>query len=140
MYFEQYKMLVDSAERVSDKRMNANNYFLTINTALISITGLLISSNFITIKPWFVKLVGGMGVAICFIWFLIVWSYKQLNAGKFKMIHKLEKKLPIKLFAEEWKFLGEGKDIKKYFPLSHIEVGVPIVFAVLYLILLFMKI
>lgn len=139
-YFEQYKMLVESAEKVSDKRMTANNYFLTINTALISITGLFISSNFLSVKPWFACVVGGMGLIICIIWFLIVLSYKQLNSGKFQMIHKLEEKLPVKVFSNEWKILGEGKDIKKYFPLSHIEMGVPFVFGLLYLVLLFIKI
>ena len=133
-------MLVDSAEKVSDKRMSANNYFLTINTALVSITVLFISSNFISIKPWFVCIVGGMGLLICIIWFLIVMSYKQLNSGKFRMIHKLEEKLPVKLFADEWKILGEGKDKSKYFPLSHIEVGVPVVFGILYFIMLFIKV
>lgn len=139
-YFEQYKMLVDSAEKVSDKRMNANNYFLTINTAIISLTGLLLTSKIFLLNLNLVKLVGLMGLAICIIWFLIVLSYKQLNSGKFKIIHKLEKKLPIQLFADEWRELGEGKNLRKYIPLSHIEISVPIVFFFLYLILLFCKI
>lgn len=140
IYFEQYKMLVDSAEKVSDKRMSANNYFLTVNTAIISLTGMLLTSKILLLNFNLVKLVGLMGLAICVIWFFIVLSYKQLNSGKFKMIHKLEKKLPIKLFADEWKELGEGKSLRKYIPLSHIEIIVPIVFFCLYLILLFCKI
>lgn len=38
--FEQYKLYVESAEKISDRRQNANNYFLTINTALISFLGI----------------------------------------------------------------------------------------------------
>lgn len=140
IYFEQYKMLVESAEKVSDKRMSANNYFLTINTAIISLTGLLLTSKIFLLNFNVVKLIGLMGLAICVIWFLIVLSYKQLNSGKFKMIHRLEKKLPIKLFADEWKELGEGKSLRKYIPLSHIEIIVPIIFFFLYLGLLFCKI
>jgi len=140
IYFKQYKMLVESAEKVSDKRMNANNYFLTINTAIISLTGLLLTSKIFLLNLNLVKLVELMGLAICVIWFLIVLSYKQLNSGKFKMIHRLEKKLPIQLFADEWKELGEGKSLRKYIPLSHIEISVPIIFFCLYLILLFCKI
>ena len=139
IYFEQYKILVNSAEKVSDKRMTANNYFLTINTAIISLTGLFLSLNFLSIKQWFVSLIGGMGLLICIIWFFIIMSYKQLNSGKFKLIHKLEKKLPVKLFADEWKILGEGSNSKKYIPLSHIEAGVPIVFGILYLIIMLIK-
>lgn len=32
--FEQYKLYCESAEKISDRRQNANNYFITINTAL----------------------------------------------------------------------------------------------------------
>ena len=39
-YFEQYKMYIESAEKISDRRQNANNFFLTINTVLISVFGL----------------------------------------------------------------------------------------------------
>lgn len=133
-------MIVDSAEKVSDKRMSANNYFLAINTAIISFTGLLFTSKAIFINFNVAKLIGVMGLAICVIWFFIILSYKQLNNGKFKLIHKLEKKLPIQLFADEWKELGKGESLRKYIPLSHIEIVVPIVFFFLYLILLFVKI
>lgn len=139
-YFEQYKMFVDSAEKVSDKRMSANNYFLTVNTALISLTGLLITSKVSLFSFNVMKLVGVLGLTICVIWFFIVLSYKQLNSGKFKMIHHIEKKLPLHLYADEWVELGEGKSLKKYIPLSHIELVVPFVFFCLYLILMFIQI
>lgn len=139
-YFEQYKMLVDSAEKVSDKRMSANNYFLTVNTALISLTGLLITSKVLLLNFNAMKLVGVLGLIICVVWFFIVLSYKQLNSGKFAMIHRIEKKLPLHLYADEWVELGEGKDMKKYIPLSHIELTVPVVFFILYLILVLSKI
>ena len=38
--FEQYKLYVESIEKTSDRRQHANNYFITINTALISLIGL----------------------------------------------------------------------------------------------------
>ena len=72
IYFEQYKMLVDSAEKVSDKRMAANNYFLTINTAIISVTGLFIGSNFLSINQGFICLIAILGLLICVIWLLII--------------------------------------------------------------------
>jgi len=139
-YFEQYKILVDSAEKVSDKRMSANNYFLTVNTALISLTGLLITSKVLLLNFNVMKLISILGLIICVIWFFIVLSYKQLNSGKFKMIHRIEKKLPLQLYADEWVELGEGKNLTKYIPLSHIELVVPIVFFYLYLILMFIQI
>lgn len=38
--FEQYKLYIESAEKISDRRQSANNYFIAINTALISLLGL----------------------------------------------------------------------------------------------------
>lgn len=139
-YFEQYKMFVESAEKVSDKRMSANNYFLTVNTLLVSLTGLMFTSKTLFWSFNAFKLAGILGLVICSIWFLIVLSYKQLNSGKFKIIHNLEEKLPIQLYADEWKELEEGKNPKKYIPLSHIELAVPVAFFCLYLILLLLKI
>lgn len=136
-YFEQYKMLADSAEKVSDKRMAANNYFLAINTVLVSLAGFVIGSKAPTLDIRFIKIVGWLGLTISVLWFLIVLSYKQLNSGKFALIHKLEENLPIKLFADEWAKLGKGKDIQKYIPMSHIELLVPVAFFTFYIFLIF---
>ena len=38
---EQYKLYVASTEKISDRRQRANNYFITINTAILA--GLLLS-------------------------------------------------------------------------------------------------
>ena len=37
-------------------------------------------------------------------------------------------------YRAEWLALGEGKDPKLYWPLSHIEKWIPILFALLYII------
>ena len=34
---EQYKLLVQSAEKISERRTSANNYLLTVNAALVSL-------------------------------------------------------------------------------------------------------
>lgn len=134
--FEQYKLYVEGMEKVSDRRMVANNYFLTINTAIISLTGLLFNLKSTFINLCYTQIVGFIGIVICIIWFLIVLSYKQLNTGKFKIIHEIEKNLPIQLYSSEWKVLGEGKSIKKYMPFSHIEAWIPFAFVVIYIMLL----
>lgn len=132
-------MLVESAEKVSDKRMTANNFFLTVNTALISLFGLTITSSIIKVNPVFIYVIIGLGIVVSIVWLLIVVSYKQLNSGKFALIHKLEKNLPIQVFHKEWEELGEGKNLWKYIPLSHIELLVPIVFLIFYFVLIFIR-
>ena len=45
----------------------------------------------------------------------------------------MEESLPSSPYwKEEWQALGEGKDPKKYLPLTRIEAGLPIIFGVLY--------
>jgi hypothetical protein len=46
----------------------------------------------------------------------------------------MEQKLPISIYDYEWKILGEGKNKKLYFPFSHIEMVIPWVFGIIYVI------
>jgi hypothetical protein len=67
---------------------------------------------------------------------MIVRSYRQLNAGKYLVVGEFEKRLPASPYwSAEWKALGEGKDPKKYLPLTHIENWIPVVFAFLYIVM-----
>ena len=75
-------------------------------------------------------------IAISVIFYYLIKSYKQLNTGKFELIHKIEEKLPLNLYAYEWIVLGEGKNKNKYFPFSHIEKRLPIILGGIYSLLL----
>jgi hypothetical protein len=139
--FSQYQLYVDSVEKISDRRQNANNYFITINTVLISFLGILFQTKLLESIPWVKSLVSVVGIIICGIFWFLLRSYKQLNTGKFKVIHEIEQKLPLGLYDYEWKVLKEGKDSKVYFPFSHIEMIIPWIFGAVYVILgvLFLK-
>jgi len=63
---------------------------------------------------------------------LTLKSFRSLNTAKYGVILDLEKNLPIKLFGDEWRKLGEGKDKKVYLKLSVVEQGVPLIFILLY--------
>jgi hypothetical protein len=52
----------------------------------------------------------------------------------------MEEKLPIKLFDDEWELLDRGENKNTYLKLSVVEQGVPIVFIILYWILLNLRI
>lgn len=133
--FEQYKLYVESTEKISDRRQNANNYFLTINTALISFLGLSFQIKILEALTWMKCLIAVLGLVISIIFWFLLRSYRQLNTGKFKVIHEIEQKLPLALFDYEWKVLGEGKNNKLYYPFSHIELLIPWVFGTIYVIL-----
>lgn len=136
--FQQYKFYLESAEKISDRRQVANAFFLTLNTAFISFIGFLVTQTDFT-SFLFRLLIAVVGVAICLVWLFLINSYKQLNSVKFKVIHKIEEKLPLKLYDYEWDRLGEGKDNSKYFPFSHAEIYIPWIFGFLYVLILFFR-
>jgi hypothetical protein len=67
-------------------------------------------------------------------------SYKDLNSGKFKVFHAIESRLPVSPYGAECEAVGRGEDRKLYFPLTHIEIYIPWVFAALYVLLALRKI
>lgn len=132
--FEQYKLYVEMADRVSARRMLANSFFLGVHTALITAFTVMLNENILSrslvgYAPFFPV------ILLCFVWWRIVYSYRQLNSGKFKVIHALEQSLPVAPYDAEWVALGEGKAGKLYRPLTHVENWVPLCFGVLYLLL-----
>lgn len=129
---EQYKIYQESAEKISSKRQTANSFFVTINTAIIALVSYLhIGDSTSTKYYWIVALAG---VAITYMWYRLIRSYRDLNSAKFKVIYEIEKKLPLSPFNAEWEAVGRGKNSALYLPFTHIEVGIPWVFLVLHLV------
>ena len=71
----------------------------------------------------------------CGAWFYLVRSYRQLNTATYEVVGALEARLPASPYWKaEWLALGEGKDAKKYLPLTHLEQWVPVLFGLVYLL------
>ena len=132
---EQYKLYIESSEKTSDRRQRANSYFITINTALISLIGLSFQIEVFKNLAWIKFILAFVGIIICVIFWHLIRSYKQLNSGKFDVIHEIERHLPLALYEYEWEILERGKNPKKYYPFSHIELFIPWVFGIIYAVL-----
>lgn len=119
---EQYKIYTSAAEAISDRRQKANEFFLTLNTGLVTVLGYLITNiSKDDIAPLF-GLGTVAGAAMCYLWYRIVRSYKGLNGGKYKVIHAIERRLPLALYDTEWEMLGRGENKNTYWPFTHIEL------------------
>lgn len=136
IFFGQYKLYVETAEKVSEKRQTANTYFLSLNSFLLVLSGYLTTIKF---QLWHLLLII-TGIFICIFWLLNLQSYRNLNSAKYKVIHEMEDKLPINLFDKEWDFLERGKNKGVYLKLSVAEQGVPIIFIFLYWIILVLSV
>ena len=129
--FEQYKLYVESAERISERRVAANNYLLTVNAFLVTLYGLVAAIRFNT---FWTLLVPVAGFLVALTWHRIITSYRDLNTVKFTVIHELEQHMPAALYDYEWQKAEEGRG-KSYHPLSHLERWIPIDFMILYVLL-----
>ena len=134
---EQYKLYVETSQHVSDKRQNSNNYLLTLNSSLVTLYVVFLSTFG---HYWWNILIPATGLIVCIIWWSLVDSYKDLNKAKFVVIYELEKQLPVSLFRREWDVCGLNQQGNKdkpveemYVPLTKLERWVPVAFAVLYI-------
>lgn len=131
---EQYKLYVEMTDRISARRATMNSYFLSLNTAIAVgvsfVWGLLKSSS-----VWLLLFPLLMLLVLSGTWFALIKSYRQLNAAKYVVIEAMEERLPASPYVRaEWAALGKGEDRARYWPMSRLEQGVPVVFAVLYTI------
>jgi hypothetical protein len=134
-YLEQYRLYLLIFNSIGDRRQKSNEFFLGLNTAIIGILGYLETKNIAAESSAIILAAPFIGVAICFCWYQFIISYKKLNRAKFKVIHSIEKNLPLSLFETEWELLGRGQDPKKYRKLSSNEKNIPIIFIILYILI-----
>ena len=121
----QWQTCVEMANEVSDRRDTTNNLFATLNLGIIATISII----------WDVKtfLLAVAGIVICSFWIVFINNYKALNKAKFEVILKLEKELPIKPFDDEWNFV---KNNKKYIESTKLEKVFPVIFMILYIIII----
>ncbi|MFF0157615.1 hypothetical protein ACFYRY_08765 [Streptomyces sp. NPDC005263] len=130
---EQYKICIDMADKVSQRRTLTNTFFLTLNTAALTVIGVFWQKAPSGSTAWL--LIPLLALLLeCGSWFWLLCSYRQLSNAKFAVVGELEEKLPASPFVKgEWGLLGKGQDFKKYVPLTWLEIWVPIFFATIYI-------
>ncbi len=135
--WEIYKLYVEMADKISERRQSANSFFLTLNSAIVALVGYVnLSQDTVPGTSSFFWLVAVSGMVLCYLWYRLIRSYKDINSGKFKVIHVIEKQLPLRPYDAEWTALGKGEDSKLYLPFTHIEIYVPWVFFIVHLFVL----
>lgn len=137
LLLEQYKMYIESANLTSSLRSQANTYFLTINTILISfLVAILEFSSQASVYYWIVFACLA-GVLLCISWFFLIRSYRSLNSGRFAVIHELEKELPARIYEREWEIIVAkiNPQKTKYIRQTYIEQIIPVAFGFLYITL-----
>lgn len=134
---EQYKLYVEMADRISTRRVQTNRFYISLLSGLLALLSIVVGRNiFSDFQTIAFMAVAILGLVLCALWNVNIRSYRQLNSGKFKVIHEMEQHLPFPCYDKEWEILGEGTEGKTYLQLTRVEQYVPFVLAVPYLLLL----
>ena len=75
--FEQYKLAVEMADRISVRREGANKIFLSANSIIFAF--IATRADFIMIHI-FISIFGGL---LCIVWTSIIKNYRSLNSAKY---------------------------------------------------------
>lgn len=132
----QYRVFVETSEALVSRRQGVNTFFLSVNSAILAVVGLLLRDGQSgDLESGVLVGLGLGGVALCVVWRRLMMSFGQLNRGKFDVITALERRLPARSFTAEWAALGYGRDPGKYKPFTETEARTPLVFAALQVLL-----
>ncbi|WP_222513121.1 hypothetical protein [Streptomyces sp. CBG9] len=134
---ELHRLAVDMADRVSARRATANSFFLSLQSALVAFVGLSGAER--SDQPWWAATtLATTGVTLSVAWLVLLLSYRDLNAAKFRVILALEERLPARIFHDEWAALTSPSRprSRRYVELGTAERLVPAVFGCAHALLL----
>ena len=129
-FMTQYRDFVESAQQVSAKRHQANQFFSSINTVLLTASGLI--ANETSGLNWQIAIAGGL---LCMVWRQMILAYANLNSAKFKVINEMEQYLPASTYKAEWEYFKAAKSSN----LTSIEALVPRLFIGAYIFIFLFK-
>ncbi len=133
---EQYKIFSDTAEALVTRRQNMNSFYISANTALITVGATVFALS--DEKNMLSKLIIALALSVPGIMLNISWrrtleSYFINNRGKMKILSMIEKRLPASLYDAEWKAMKNRYSKEKYISFTDSEKKLPQIFTFFYL-------
>jgi len=133
--FEQYKLFSDTSESLVARRQSVNSFYITTDTALITIAATAFSFNTDLITQLIITMVLTFpGFMLNRSWLKVMESYSLINSSKMKILGMLEKKLSASLFDAEWEAMSNKYNRQRYVSFSDRERLLPIIFNWVYAI------
>lgn len=127
LVMRQYEILVNSTIQVTNWRQFANNFYLSVNTALLALATYLYNFSLLT-----GVVIGLIGLTITALWHETIQYYRSLNSAKFKVIDEIEKQMPIPMFRlENEHFVKEDRKNATW-----IESKISILFGIAYILII----
>jgi hypothetical protein len=128
---ELFKLFLATAEKVSDRRAQANSWMLSVNSAIVALYGYLQADKLAvgtSQKAVWLWAIPAAGALVCVAWVALLTSYSKLNRAKFAVLTQIEADLAFPLFTRERE--AYRRDRRR--SLSTVERLVPGCFVLLY--------
>ena len=134
---EQYKIFLETSESLIARRQTVNSFYVSANTALITImSGLITVLGGTKERIILFILTGIVGIVLSISWNRILSAYGTLNGSKMKVISMIEHELPAALYDTEWNVMSDKLNSKKYISFTDSEKKAPKAFIILYIVLI----
>src|SRR4051812_5481939 len=130
-----FELYLATAEKVSDRRAQANAWMLSVNSAIVALYGYLEADKMsvgVAQKVVWLWAIPAAGAIVCLAWIALLTSYRKLNRAKFVVLTEIEADLPIPPFTRERE--AYRRDRRR--SLSYVESLIPGCFALLYAVML----
>ena len=120
LIFREYKMYAEQKENFIDRNFRTNRFYMISFVAIIF--AMIFTGNVIFMEKITATLLFSLiGISVCALWWMNVDAYNILIKIKFaNVIEKLEEKLPVKPFTDEYKGIEEFRN-NKIFMFSDIQ-------------------
>lgn len=132
--FQQYKLYVESAEKVSEWRSVANRLMVTLNSVIIGAFayGILdlvkTNSKDLIYALRVIAIPCAIGLTISFVWNRMINSYAKINEIKYGIITELEKEMPAAVYSCE----GKRAESEKHTNISSWEKHISVILMLIY--------
>lgn len=126
LLLEQYKIMIDTSEKLMERRQAMGNLYTTICSALIALIGASLGFGNILVAAAVCLLTGIIIILLCGNWRSSLKAYELNNAGKFEVINQIEALLPAEMFECEYRY-NTLNGIRSY---STRERMLPVVFMI----------
>ena len=129
--FQEYKMYSEQKENFIDRNFKTNRFYMVAITALIF--ALIYTHNILFLNVISATLVFAfLGVSVSSLWWMNVDSYNTLIKIKYgDVLEKIEEKLPIHPYTDEYKSIEEFKN-RKIFMFSDIQKFIAMISALFF--------
>lgn len=120
LIFQEYKMYAEQKENFIDRNFRTNRFYMISFVAII--IAMIYTNNVVFLERISATLIFSLiGISVCALWWMNVDSYNTLIKVKFaNVLERIEEKLPVKPFTEEYKGIEEFRN-NKVFVFSDIQ-------------------